>query len=398
MTDLLIYLIKGSVYLSVFYLFFLLLASRTTFFRFNRIVFLAGTILCVVLPLIDVAISHVPKADLPMNLIEARLSTSQIASETAKNGSLLYVALCAIYLSGVAVVVLITAASFVRMYQCICKASPTLIDDFKVRIVEMDIPSFSWGRDIVISRKDMAENPDVLIHEKMHAGCLHSLDLILFSFVAIVYWFNPLVWIARSELKMLHEYEADKLTIDSGINASQYQLLLVKKAVGEKQFHLANGFNHSKLKTRIKMISRGDTRGWVRLAYVLFVPLLFAVMCCCTQKSLDHDLVPLGEIYQHPLFEGGDVSTFSRWVNRQLIYPKKCHDEKIQGRVTVQFTVNEVGKVCSVKVLKGVCDELDNEALRVIKKSPRWTPGRMESGDAVPVTYTFPIIFMLREP
>ena len=398
MTDLLIYLIKGSVYLSVFYLFFLLLASRTTFFKFNRIVFLAGTILCVVLPLIDVAISHVPKADLPMNLIEARLSTSQIASETAKNGSLLYVALCAIYLSGVAVVVLITAASFTRMWQYIYATSPTRIDAFKVRIVEMDIPSFSWGRDVVISRKDLEENSSILIHEKMHARCLHSLDLILFSFVAIVHWFNPLVWIARSELKMLHEYEADKLTIDSGIDASQYQLLLVRKAVGEKRFHLANGFNHSKLKTRIKMIGRSDTRGWVRLVYVLFIPLLFAVMCCCTQKSLDHDLVPLGEIYQHPLFEGGDVSTFSRWVNRQLIYPKKCHDEKIQGRVTLQFTVDEVGKVCNVKVLKGVCEELDNEALRVVKKSPLWTPARMESGVAVPVTYTFPIIFMLREP
>lgn len=398
MTEFLIYLIKGSIYLSAFYAFFLLLARRTTFFKFNRIVFLAGTILCMVLPLIDVAISHVPKVDLPMNLIEARLSTSQIASETAKNGSLLYVALCSIYLSGVAVVVLITAASFVRMYQCICKASPTLIDDFKVRIVEMDIPSFSWGKDIVISRKDMAENPDVLIHEKMHARCLHSLDLILFSFVAIVHWFNPLVWIARSELKMLHEYEADKLTINSGIDASQYQLLLVKKAVGEKQFHLANGFNHSKLKTRIKMIGRSDTRGWVRLAYVLFIPLLFAVMCCCTQKSLNDAMVPISEIYQQPLFEGGDVNTFSRWVNQQLRYPKKCHDEKIQGRVTLQFTIDEVGKVCNVKVLKGVCEELDNEALRVVKKSPLWTPARMESGVAVPVTYTFPIIFMLREP
>lgn len=397
MTDFLIYLIKGSIYLSVFYSFFLLLERRTTFFKFNRIVFLVGTIVCMVLPLIDIAITHDPKTNLPMNLLEARLSTSQFASETAKNGKLLYVHLCAIYLSGVAVVTLITAASFIRMWQYIHTVPPTLIDDFKVRIVEMDTPSFSWGRDIVISHKDIEENPGVLIHEKMHTGCLHSLDLTLFSFVAIVYWFNPLVWIARSELKILHEYEADKLTIDSGINASQYQLLLVKKAVGEKQFHLANGFNHSKLKTRIKMISRGDTRGWVRLAYILFIPLLFAVMCCCTQKSLNHDMVPFSEIYQHPLFEGGDVNTFSRWVNQQLIYPKKCHDEKIQGRVTVQFTVNEFGKVCDVKVLKGVCEELDNEALRVIKKSPLWTPARMESGVAVPMTYTFPIIFMLRE-
>ena len=259
-----------------------------------------------------------------MNLIEARLSASQIASGNTMDGNLLYMVLCAIYLSGVAVVVLITAASFVRMWQYIYTVPPTLIDDFKVRIVDMDTPSFSWGRNIVISRKDVGENPNVLIHEKMHAGCMHSLDLTLFSFVVIVHWFNPLVWIARGELKMLHEYEADKLTIDSGIDASQYQLLLVKKAVGEKRFHLANGFNHSKLKTRIKMIGRSDTKGWVRLAYILFIPLLFAVMCCCTQKSLNHGIVPLSEIYQQPIFEGGDANTFSRWVNQQLRYPKNA--------------------------------------------------------------------------
>ena len=351
-----------------------------------------------VLPLIDFAVSYVPKVNLPMNLIEARLSPTPITSETATSENLLYVLLCVIYLSGVAVVTLITSVSFVRMWQYIYKVSPSLIDDFKVRIVEMDMPSFSWGRNIVISRKDIDENPDVLIHEKMHAGCLHSLDLTLFSFVIIIHWFNPLVWIARRELKMLHEYEADKLTIDSGIDVSQYQLLMVKKAVGEKRFHLANGFNHSMLKTRIKMMGRSTTSGWVRLAYILFIPLLFAVMCCCTQKSLNYGIVPIGEIYQHPLLEGGDVSTFSRWVNRQLVYPQKCQEEGIQGRITVQFTVDEDGKVDDVKVLKGVCEELDNEAMRVIKKSPRWTPGRMESGIAVPVTYTFPIIFMLREP
>ena len=135
MTDFLIYLIKGSIYLSVFYAFFLLLARRTTFFKFNRIVFLSGTILCMVLPLIDVAISHVPKVDLPMNLIEASLSTSQIDSGTAKDGNFLFLLICVIYLSGLAVATLITAASFTRMWQYIYATSPTRIDAFKVRIV-----------------------------------------------------------------------------------------------------------------------------------------------------------------------------------------------------------------------------------------------------------------------
>ena len=73
-----------------------------------------------------------------------------------------------------------------------------------------------------------------------------------------------------------------------------------------------------------------------------------------------------------------------RFLRTTAHYRKKKRNENIQGRVTVQFTVNEVGKVCDVKVLQGVCEELDNEALRVIKESPLWTPARMESGVAVP--------------
>lgn len=398
MTGFLIYLIKSSIYLSVFYVFFMLLARRTTFFRLNRIVFLAGTLVCMVLPAIDVAIFHMPGVNLPMNVIEARLSPSQVAPDSDQGVNILYAAICLIYLSGAAAVALVTAASFVRMRQYIHKVPSKMAGNLKIRVVDADVPSFSWGRNIVISRRDMEENPEVLIHEKMHSGCLHSLDLVAFSLVIILHWFNPLVWLARNELKMLHEYEADKLTIDSGIDVSQYQLLLVRKAVGEKRFQLADGFNHSKLRTRVGMMSRNDTRGWVRMTYILFIPLLFAVMCCCTQSSLRTDAKLSEMIYQQPSFNGGGVSTFSRWVNQQLVYPEQCYEEGIQGRVTLQFTVGETGIIRDVKVLQGVCKELDEEAIRAVKASPQWTPGSTEDGTAVPVSYTFPIIFMLREP
>ena len=98
------------------------------------------------------------------------------------------------------------------------------------------------------------------------------------------------------------------------------------------------------------------------------------------------------------MFDGGDATKFSRWVNANLNYPAKCIEERIQGRVTIQFTVNEVGEVTDVKVLNGVCKELDEEAMRIVNESPVWEPGRTKDGLAVPVTFTFPVIFMLREP
>lgn len=97
-----------------------------------------------------------------------------------------------------------------------------------------------------------------------------------------------------------------------------------------------------------------------------------------------------------PTFNGEDVYQFSRWVNLNLEYPQEAKDKNIQGRVTVSFTVNSKGKVCDVEVVKGVDPLLDNEAIRVVEMSPEWAPG-MVDGKAVPVRYTFPIIFMLRD-
>ena len=63
----------------------------------------------------------------------------------------------------------------------------------------------------------------------------------------LVYWFNPVVWLLKRELQEVHEFEADNGVINTGIDATKYQLLLVKKAVGTRLYSMANGFNHSKL-------------------------------------------------------------------------------------------------------------------------------------------------------
>jgi protein TonB len=104
--------------------------------------------------------------------------------------------------------------------------------------------------------------------------------------------------------------------------------------------------------------------------------------------------VPFQQVEEKPTFQGGDANTFSRWVNSNLVYPEEAKEKGIQGRITLSFTVGTDGKVGSVKVLRGVDPILDNEAIRVIEMSPEWTPGKM-GGKAVPVTYTFPVIYKL---
>jgi TonB family protein len=244
----------------------------------------------------------------------------------------------------------------------------------------------------------------------MHVKKLHSFDNALFFVVTVFHWFNPLVWITLSELKLLHEYEADEAVIQNGIDATQYQLLLVKKAVGENRFSLANGFQHSKLKNRINMMLMKQTSGWMRFAYLLLLPVLAGAMFACNPaREQDGDLVldeeqletkaadetvPFQLVEVKPTFNGGDANKFSEWVNSQLKYPEAAKEASAQGRVILQFTVGADGKVGNVSVLRGAHEALDAEALRVVSASPDWTPGKRD-GKAVPVTYTFPVVFRL---
>jgi protein TonB len=100
-------------------------------------------------------------------------------------------------------------------------------------------------------------------------------------------------------------------------------------------------------------------------------------------------------VEQKPKFNGGDANEFSKWVNSRLQYPQICIENGRQGRVTLSFTIKADGSLSDVKVLRGVDPALDQEAVRVVKSSPKWTPGKQRDR-AVAVSYTFPVIFQLR--
>jgi len=100
-------------------------------------------------------------------------------------------------------------------------------------------------------------------------------------------------------------------------------------------------------------------------------------------------------VEEKPTFMGGDANTFSKWVNGKLVYPEIAKENGVQGRVTLQFTVNVDGSVSNVVVLRGVDSSLDKEAVRIVSSSPKWKPGKQRERP-VKVTYTFPVIFQLR--
>ncbi|MDE5890440.1 MAG: energy transducer TonB [Bacteroidales bacterium] len=113
------------------------------------------------------------------------------------------------------------------------------------------------------------------------------------------------------------------------------------------------------------------------------------------EEVVEEEAIPFQLVEDKPSFMGGDANAFSKWVNERLVYPEIAKENGVQGRVTLQFTVNTDGSVSNVKVLRGVDSSLDKEAVRVVSMSPKWTPGKQRDR-AVKVTYTFPVIFQLR--
>lgn len=413
MSPFILHIARAGLYLSLFYSFYLLVMRRSTFFRLNRVLLLAGSYLCLLLPFIR--LRTVSSAGIASNL-------TILAAGTGSEGVAAPVSfpwqeiLLAFYITGALITLTLYGVSAWKMGRLIRNGEKTEREDCHLFILEEDIPSFSWGRKVVIGKKDLEENPAIFTHELMHVECRHSLDLLLFLPVQVIFWWNPLVWITREELRLLHEYEADERVIQKGIDAKSYQLLLVRKAVGDERFSLASGFQHAKLSSRIGMMLKPSSSAWMRWSYLALIPMLAVLMYACNapkentepdepsatvitiKKSGEitgQETVPYSIIECAPKFNGGDTQEFSKWVNSQLKYPEQARQSGIQGRVTLQFTVGADGMVRNVSVLRSAHELLDAEALRVISSSPRWEPGIMH-GEAVSVSFVFPVVFMLR--
>ncbi len=422
MTGFLIYILKSTLLLAVFDAFFLLVMRRSGWFRFNRITLLAGSAACLLLPLIPFQVNRATLYStwLEPVVVAASDPAEPAVAATASGMSFSWQAfVLALYLLGALVALVFYLRSYGLMFRLLRRNPGERHDGYTLHLIDRVIPSFSWMRHIVINRDDYAHYPAILTHEQAHVRRGHSVDLLLASLLTVLQWFNPLVWICRSELKLLHEYEADDFVLKQGIDATQYQLLLVKKAVGEKRFLLANGFNHAQLKNRITMMQTTTKAAWKKLFLLLLLPLLAGTTLLLAERVTPAaDVIPLAEepvvapsevlpepppeepvkyslLEAKPRFQDGDAGqSFPLWVNQNLTYPKEAVKDSLQGRVTLQFTIEKDGSVTDVHVLRGCAPVLDEEAVRVVSQSPKWTPGYIK-GEPVRVVFNFPVVFQL---
>lgn len=275
MYDFLLYDLKAGACLAVFCLFYKVLLSRETFHRFNRMLLLSGLVGSFLLPLCVITVyEEVPRpAPLPFDW-ETFGGAVVFEPEAPQSGTLLWTDAAAfVFLAGAAAMALWTAVSLLHVVRLIRTGRRVPIDSRTELVLhEREMTPFSWMRYIVLSERDNRENGrEIVAHERAHIRLGHSFDLLVSDWLGCLQWFNPAMWILRRELCALHEYEADEAVLRSGADARRYQMLLVKKAAGERWYSVADSINHSNLKKRITMMlcKRSSRWAWAKALFVL---------------------------------------------------------------------------------------------------------------------------------
>ena len=307
-----IYILKSSVCLVLFYLFFRLLLSKETFHRFNRMALLGVLFFSLLIPCIEVTTRHQVEVQQAVLSIEQLLLMAELEVTPANVGAVQETSAISwvqivllVYLAGILFLACRNIYSLICLFRLIHSGKHEKLEKGVTLVVHnQEIAPFSWMKYIVISRKDLEENGrEILIHEMAHIHHRHSVDLLVADICIFFQWFNPGAWLLKQELQNIHEYEADETVINEGVNAKEYQLLLIKKAVGTRLYSMANSFNHSKLKKRITMMLKEKSNPWARLKYLYVLPLAAIAVTAFARPEISEKMEEISAVKVNDLAE-----------------------------------------------------------------------------------------------
>ena len=295
----LVYILKSSVCLALFYLFYRLLLSKETFHRFNRLALLGVLVLSCAVPFIEVTVQE------PSELAQPFLSLEEIVvmePVVALDEMPMYFPwkelMLLVYVGGILFFLVRHMWSLGRMVRLLRTSRRENLEGGIILFVHKEkVAPFSWMKMIAVSEEDLKENGKaILMHERAHIHHRHSWDLLLAEVCIFVQWFNPAAWLLKQELQTIHEYEADEWVIENGIDAKTYQLLIIKKAVGARLYSIANSFNHSSLKKRITMMIKKKSNPWARMKYLYVLPLAAVAVAAFARPEVSNKLDEISSV------------------------------------------------------------------------------------------------------
>ena len=426
------YLMQSSLCLGTLFLVYWIVLRRDTFFQVNRLFLILAGILSLTIPLFPFhQVMQEPGAPLMIFLDPVLITPGKVA-ETVASHVQWFEIVQIIYFTGTAIFLVRFLVQIFQLSLLVHRSTIKKAHGCRLVLVDRGYAPFSFFNMIFINECNIApENLNaILVHEQMHIRQAHTLDLILAELLIIIQWFNPFAWLLNHELKNIHEYLADEGVIRQGVPAPDYQQLILNETIGIQVNNLTNNFNISQLKKRIIMMTQKRSGNWAISKMMLALPVIFGLGLLFSvstysfnflqdkkkdeTKSMGVPVISPGvqdnkgktqksetdsqtDVYktvdEQPTFPGGDNARITFLIDN-IKYPAQAMKDNIQGKVFISFDVETDGSLTNVFVLRGIGGGCDEEAVRVIKLMPKWSPGKIK-GVAVKTRFNLPIKFVL---
>ena len=292
MTNILLYLVESGICLGLFYIIYRIFLSRETFFRTNRLYLLFAIPLSFILPLINI-----PSPFLSAKSIGAGSMIPQGAAAATHSFGIAEI-IGIVYLLGALFFLVCFGYKIAQLSILIKKYGYQKCGKLKLVFIEEDTAPFSFFNYFFLNKNNISQHDllRIIDHELVHINQYHTIDLIIIELLTIVQWFNPFVRPYKKSLKETHEYLADNQVIAQGCSRAKYQLLIFEQHVGMNLFEFVNNFNHSLIKRRITMMTKGKSKSWAKSKFLLLIPVIFFLVLAFANpkpvNSTDHAIAP----------------------------------------------------------------------------------------------------------
>jgi hypothetical protein len=418
-----IYLLKSMIALSLLYCFYWFVLRNETYYSWNRLFLLLTLIVSFLFPMFRFSIQNIP-TEINIKLLDPVAVSGYLNTVKTSNSVETLSILSIIYISGAVFFCLRFLSGLARIHYLYFRYPKHTFNGFKAVVLDNDQSPFTFFNMLFISRIDFERGKidEIIVHEKAHKDEFHTFDILLLEVMTILQWFNPFIWLFRRSLKSEHEFTADNKVLKEGFDKVKYQKLLFERSLGITSFSLTNNFNYSLLKKRLKMMTINKSGSWIRIKYILSMPvLLLAMLLMSTNFSTyaqTSDICTNPDVMAN--YKGGGMDEVGKYIQQNITYPASARENNVSAKIYVQFVVDEKGKVTNIEIVrsdimdnlgkeivvvgyksdanpkidsKSVAD-LEAEAIKVIKMLDGFTPGQ-KNGKNVKTQYTYPIIFTL---
>lgn len=274
-----IYLIKSSGLIGMFYLAYIILLRKETFFNSNRWFLLAGLITSVVLPLIvftkivwvEPSPTHFDWSNIPM-------TTNTVENEAFEINWYLVIGI--VYSIGILLFLMKLVFDFYSLSKVLKGKSIQKQADFQFIDVTENVSPFSYFNSIVYNSSlySDTELENILEHEKVHSAQNHTVDVLISRLFCVVFWFNPLMWLYKKAIVQNLEFIADNEASKNLSDKKAYQLTLLKITTQENCVAITNHFYQSLIKKRIVMLNKNQSNKRNSWKYAAVLPLLGAFL------------------------------------------------------------------------------------------------------------------------